>query len=120
LRHLLREAAVAQTPYGNPKDQAQAPVDQFTEGRFRARFLKGPQQRLITLFTPRFNHVASSQLPDGNAQEGMVRFRRQGPAGCTHCHTLPSGVGPSAGVDRFAMDQLSPPAPAANIMKILN
>jgi hypothetical protein len=37
---------------------------------------------------------AGQQLPDGNAQTGLNRFRQQGTSGCTHCHTLPVGVGP--------------------------
>ena len=35
-----------------------------------------------------------AQLPNGNAQSGQTRFRLQGPTGCIHCHTLPTGLGP--------------------------
>ena len=37
---------------------------------------------------------AGEALPPGNAQLGLERFRLAGNSGCTHCHTLPSGVGP--------------------------
>ncbi len=38
--------------------------------------------------------AAGQPLPKGNALAGLNRFRLTGNAGCTHCHTLPSGVGP--------------------------
>jgi hypothetical protein len=37
--------------------------------------------------------AAGQPLPNGNALAGLTRFRLQGNDGCTHCHTLPSGVG---------------------------
>ena len=37
--------------------------------------------------------AAGQPLPNGNAQAGLNRFRLAGDDGCTHCHTLPSGVG---------------------------
>jgi YVTN family beta-propeller protein len=37
---------------------------------------------------------AGEALPRGNAKLGLDRFRLTGSSGCTHCHTLPSGVGP--------------------------
>ena len=37
---------------------------------------------------------AGEALPRGNARRGLDRFRLVGSDGCTHCHTLPSGVGP--------------------------
>ena len=38
--------------------------------------------------------AAGKQLPNGNARAGLNRFRLAGNDGCTHCHTLPSGIGP--------------------------
>ena len=37
---------------------------------------------------------AGKPLPNGNAVAGLNRFRLTGTDGCSHCHTLPSGVGP--------------------------
>jgi YVTN family beta-propeller protein len=36
---------------------------------------------------------AGQPLPRGDAQAGLTRFRLTGNDGCTHCHTLPAGVG---------------------------
>jgi len=36
---------------------------------------------------------AGQQLPNGNPQRGLTRFRLQGTVGCIHCHTLPTGLG---------------------------
>lgn len=35
-----------------------------------------------------------AQLPNGNAQAGMTNFRLQSDTGCSHCHALPTGLGP--------------------------
>jgi len=37
---------------------------------------------------------AGKPLPKGNAVAGLNRFRQTGADGCSHCHTLPSGIGP--------------------------
>jgi len=51
---------------------------------------------------------AGQQLPNGNAQTGLTRFRLQGTVGCVHCHTLPTGLGTGMRWTGFSWINITP------------